>query len=296
MKKFLGVGAGLRAKHYNDVLGGGVRLDWFEALTENYLGMDGAAAGRPLQLLLKVREHFPIVLHGVSLSIGSTDPLNKKYLQRWRELIEVVEPEWVSDHLCWTGVHGNNLHDLFPLPYTEETVQHLVGRIQAVQEFLGRRILLENVSSYLEFKSSTMSEWDFVAEVARRSGCALLLDVNNIYVSSVNHTFKATNYIDAIPSEAVWQIHLAGPANHGTYLVDTHDSPVLAPVWRLYEYALQRFGAVSTMVEWDAKIPSFTRLEDEALKAKIILNRVIPANKIGVQARGRVEKNSREFL
>jgi uncharacterized protein len=239
-------------------------VDWFEVISENFM----MAGGRPLQVLEKVREHYPIVLHGVSLSIGSTDPLNRNYLNQLASLARRFEPAWISDHLCWTGVGGHNLHDLLPLPCTEEALRHVAGRIRRVQEILGRRILIENVSSYMEFADSTLSEWDFLTAVAEEADCGILLDINNIFVSAFNHRFDPLTYIDAVPIGRVIQFHLAGYSDHGAYLLDTHDHPVRAEVWSLYEYALRRFGPVSTLIEWDDNIPEFSVLAATANEAR----------------------------
>jgi uncharacterized protein (UPF0276 family) len=245
-------------------------LSWFEALTENYI--EGA---RPLSILKQIRRDYPIVLHGVSLNIGSSDPLNEEYLKKWKALVDNLEPAWVSDHLCWTGVDGENLHDLLPLPFTRSLIDHVVERIQKCQEYLGRRLVFENVSSYLTFRHSEMAEWEFVSEIARRSGSGILLDVNNVYVNSVNHGFDPHEYLAALPLEAVAQIHLAGHSRSGEILIDTHDRPVAAQVWRLYRQACRRFGRVATMVEWDADIPDFEHLKNEALTAARIQQEVL---------------------
>lgn len=267
----LGFGLGLRHQHYDDVLSGRSSASWFEVVTENYLG-DG---GRPIRMLEKIREDYPIVFHGVSLSIGSVDPLNLTYLKRLKSLEGRIQPEMVSDHLCWTGIQGENLHDLMPLPFTSETVAHVVERVKQVQDILNRRILLENVSSYISYKSSEMTEWEFLREIATRADCGLLLDLNNIYVSSVNHGFDARHFIDGIPLGRVAQIHLAGHSEHKTasgrrYLIDTHDHPVCAEVWTLYRQAIERFGSVSTMIEWDDKIPEYSVIQNELNKARKI--------------------------
>ena len=209
-------------------------------------------------------------MHGVSLSIGSTDPLNRDYLRQLKQLAVRVEPRWISDHLCWTGAHSKNMHDLLPLPYTEEAIQHVVSRVQRVQDFLGRRILLENVSSYLTYKQSTMTEWEFLREIAERADCLILFDVNNIYVSSVNHNFDPLDYLNAIPRERVQQIHLAGHRNLGTHIIDTHDEPIVDPVWELYRAAVRRFGNVSTMIERDDNIPPLEELLAELGQARHI--------------------------
>jgi uncharacterized protein (UPF0276 family) len=267
----LGFGLGLRPEHYADILDGKPAIDWFEAVTENYL----VAGGRPLHNLMRVRERFPVALHGVSLSIGSTGPLDLSYLSQVKALAARVQPVWVSDHLCWTGVNGKNLHDLLPLPYTEEALAHVVARVRAVQEILGQRILLENVSSYLGFQESRMTEWEFLTAVATQADCLLLLDVNNVYVSSVNHEFDPITYLDAIPADRVQQIHLAGHENHGDYLIDTHDQPVPDAVWSLYTEALKRFGAVPTMIERDANIPPLAELEAELRIARRLAERAV---------------------
>lgn len=266
--KYLGYGLGLRPPFMAQAMEGKLRVDWFEALTENFFGLKGEERSPARERLLKVRENYPVVLHGVSLSIGASDPLSLDYLSRLRRLAEVVKPEWISDHLCWSSHGGHNLHDLLPLKYSRDVLEHVVARIGQAQEFLGRRLLFENVSSYVSFQQDEMPEWEFVAEVAKRSGCALLLDLNNVFVSSRNHGFDAITYLNAIPVGAVCQIHLAGPAERDGYFIDTHDSPVRDEVWRLYGSALKRFGRVSTMVEWDAKIPPVELLEREIGKAR----------------------------
>ena len=267
----LGFGLGLRVEHYSSILDGTPDVDWFEAVTENYL----VPGGRPLHNLMRIRERYPVALHGVSLSIGSTTPLDLGYLAQVKALAARVQPAWVSDHLCWTGVNGKNLHDLLPLPFTEEALAHVVARVRAVQDILGRRILLENVSSYLAFAESRMTEWEFLAAVAEQSDCQILLDVNNVYVSSVNHEFDPLIYLDAMPVERVQQLHLAGHENHGDYLIDTHDAPVPDAVWSLYTEALRRFGAVSTMIERDAHIPPLAELEAELRIARRLAERTV---------------------
>ena len=263
---FLGYGLGLRTEHYNAILESKPNIDWFEALSENYM----IPGGKPLQYLDRIRENYPVVLHGVSLSIGSTAPINTDYLRDLRKLVDRVEPAWISDHLCWTGVHGQNMHDLLPLPYTEETALHVAERVGIVQDYLGRQILLENVSSYASYVDSTMTEWEFIDLIAEKADCLLLLDVNNIYVSSYNHQFDAKTFIDGIPKRRVQQIHLAGHSNQGDYIIDTHDAPVIDPVWDLYSYALSRFGAVSTMIERDDQMPELEELVQELQIARDI--------------------------
>jgi len=271
---FLGVGVGLRPKHYPHVLEqglrGGLGVDWFEALSENYM----IPGGSPPRVLDDVRARFPVVLHGVSMNLGSTDPLDENYLDRLARLIDRVSPAWVSDHLCWTGVGGRQLHDLLPLPFTEESIRHVAARILHAQERLGRRMAVENVSSYMSFARDEMPEWEFLAAVADRADCGILLDVNNIYVSARNHGFAPERYIDAIPAERVFQFHLAGHSEQGPLLIDTHDHPVKDEVWALFERAVRRFGAVSTLIEWDDRIPPFKTLEAHAARAREIIERV----------------------
>lgn len=268
---FLGFGLGLRPEHYEDVLTNKPDLDWFEILTENYL----IPGGKPLYYMDKIRELYPMVMHGVSLSLGSSDPLNQEYLQQLKTLVARVQPQWVSDHLCWTGVNGINAHDLLPIPYTWEAVHHVVSRIQQIQDFLGRPILIENVSSYLTYKQSEMSEWDFLLEIVRQAGCYILLDVNNVYVSAINHCFDPLDYIHAMPADRVAQIHLAGHSNHGDYIIDTHDAPVIQPVWDLYAQTIQHLGKVSTMIERDDNIPPLDELLAEVQQARRITASVI---------------------
>ena len=266
----LGFGVGLRAELYEDILAGEPGVDWFEAITENYLD----SAGRPRDVLERVRRDRPVALHGVSLSIGSTDPLDRRYLRRLRELVQHIEPSLVTDHLCWTGVGGRKLYDLLPLPYTEEALAHVVSRVSAVQDWLGCRILLENPSTYVAYRHSTLSEWDFLAAVAERADCGILLDVNNVYVSAHNQHFDPICYLEGVPRDRVAQFHLAGYTDMGTYLFDTHSAPVSDAVWRLYEHAVRRFGPVSTLVEWDANIPPLERLCAEAARARDIAEKV----------------------
>jgi uncharacterized protein (UPF0276 family) len=267
----LGFGLGLRVDHYDAILAERPAVDWFEVLTENYL----VPGGKPLDYLMRFRERYPLAMHGVSMSIGSTAPLDRDYLRQVKALAARVEPEWISDHLCWTGVAGRNTHDLLPLPYTEEALAHVVERVRTVQDFLGRRILLENVSSYVAFRDSRLTEWEFLSEIAERADCLILLDVNNIYVSAVNHEFKALEYLHAIPVGRVQQIHLAGHENRGDYLVDTHDHPVPDPVWELYAAAVRRFGTVSTMIERDDHIPPLAELCAELAHARALCERTL---------------------
>ncbi|MDO8518540.1 MAG: DUF692 domain-containing protein [Deltaproteobacteria bacterium] len=260
----LGFGVGLRSKHFPYIREHWPKIGWFEAVSENFMGI----GGRPLAVLDQVCERYPVVLHGVSLSIGSTDPLNRAYLKNLKNLVCRVNPAWVSDHLCWTGVDGINLHDLLPLPYTEEALRHVVRRVKKVQDFLERPLVLENVSSYLEFSDSTMTEWEFLSAVCRASGCFILLDINNIYVSSFNHNFNPLDYLHGVPKDRVVQFHLAGHSKFKTHLIDTHDHLITKKVWELYREAVKIFGDVSTLIEWDDKIPPFPTLMKEVEKAK----------------------------
>ena len=260
----LGFGLGLRTAHYEEILNSDPHVDWFELLSENYM----LPGGKPLHYLHRICERYPVVMHGVALSIGSTDPLDRDYLKRLKTLADRVRPHWISDHLCWTGVSGKNTHDLLPIPYTEEALAHIVARVSEVQDFLGQRILLENVSSYVSFKDSELSEWEFIAEVARRADCLLLLDVNNIYVSAYNHGFDAQAYLAGIPAERVQQIHLAGHSNCGEHIIDTHDADVIDPVWDLYANAIAQLGPVSTMIERDDNIPPLAQLVAELDQAR----------------------------
>ena len=262
----LGFGLGLRPTHYEAILKSKPRVDWFEALSENYM----IPGGRPLSYLMRIRERYPVVLHGVSLSIGGTDPLDRKYLKDLKALAQRVQPEWISDHLCWTGVARRNLHDLMPLPYTGEALRHVARRVREVQDFLGRRILLENVSSYVAYRDSAMTEWAFLAALTAEADCDVLLDVNNIYVSAFNHGFDAIDFLDGVPAARVRQIHLAGHDNCGDLIIDTHDAPVIGPVWKLYAEALRRFGPVPAMIERDAKIPPLGTLVRELDRARAI--------------------------
>ena len=261
-----GFGLGLRTSHYAEILAARCNVDWFEILSENYM----IPGGKPLAMLDQIRRDYPMVMHGVSMSIGSADGPSEDYLKQLKALIRRVDPLWVSDHICWTGVHGHNMHDLYPLPYTEETVAHVVRNVKRVQDYLERPLLLENVSSYVSFTSDTLTEWDFVAAIAEESDSLILLDVNNIYVSSINHGFDPRRYLEAIPAERVQQIHLAGYSDHGNYIIDTHDHPISDPVWALYADAVRRFGSVATMIERDDNIPPLAELVAELQQARDI--------------------------
>lgn len=246
-----GFGLGLRTEHYPDFLGGPQPVEWLEIISENFM----VPGGKPLVVLDQIRERYPLAMHGVSLSLGAADGLNPDYLAALKKLVQRVNPLWVSDHLCWTGVHGTNTHDLLPLPYHEQALQHVVRQIRQAQDFLERPLLIENVSSYVNFTDSTLSEWDFLRTVCEEADCLLLLDVNNIYVSAFNHGFDPLTYLHAIPPQRVQQIHLAGHTNNGDHIIDTHDHPVVDPVWELYRAACEHLGAVATMIERDDHIP-----------------------------------------
>jgi uncharacterized protein (UPF0276 family) len=260
----LGVGIGLRTVHFGEILAGKPALDWFEVLSENFMD----TGGRPLHVLERVVERYPVALHGVSLSIGSTDPLDREYLRKLKALATRTRAAWVSDHLCWTGVLGRNTHDLLPLPYDTATLRHVARRVKQVQDVLERPLVLENPSTYLAYARSSMTEWEFLTALGDATGCGLLLDVNNVYVSSFNHGFDARQYIDGIPAERVVQVHLAGHTNLGTHILDTHDGRAIAPVWKLYARLIARTGPVSTLFEWDAKIPPLAAVVKEAAKAR----------------------------
>jgi hypothetical protein len=267
----LGHGIGLRPPHYPRVLDGTARADWFEVISENFM----IRGGRPLHVLERARALSPVVLHGVSMNLGGTDPLRADHLDALAALVCRFEPAWVSEHLCWGAVARHYAHDLLPLPYTEEALRHVAGRIRRVQDRLGRRILVENVSSYVTFTASMMPEWTFLGAVAEAADCGILLDVNNVYVSAVNHGFSADEYLAGLPLGRVGQIHLAGHTDAGTHLIDTHDHPVPPPVWRLYRAAVQRFGPTATLVEWDDRIPSFDEVCAEAERARAIETEVL---------------------
>ena len=260
----LGFGIGLRSVHFDYILNNNPAIDWFEVLSENYLD----TGGRPSYVLDQVAERYPVVLHGVSLSVGSADPINFDYLAKLKALAHRIRAHWISDHLCWTGVAGLNTHDLLPMPYTSEALKHTIARVKTIQDFLERPIALENASTYLEFASSTFPESDFLAALAAEADCGILLDVNNVYVSSFNHGFDAQRYIDRIPAERVVQMHLAGHTHKGTHILDTHSDYVIDTVWNLYRYTHRRIGSVATLLEWDANIPAFDVVHNEALKAR----------------------------
>ena len=259
----LGIGVGLRTVHFGHILAQHPPVDWFEVLSENFLD----TGGRPLHVLDQVAELYPVVLHGVSMSIGSTDPLDLGYLGKLKALADRTRAHWISDHLCWTGVLGRNTHDLLPMPYTEEALRHTTGRVREVSERLERPLVLENPSSYVQFVGSTMSEWEFLSRLAEQADCGLLLDVNNVFVSAFNHGFDPLEYIAGIPADRVVQYHVAGHTNKGTHILDTHSDHALPEVWELYRLAWARTGAAATLYEWDEDIPEFEVVHAEARKA-----------------------------
>lgn len=272
-----GFGLGLRTEHYSDFLETPQAVDWLEIISDNYM----VSGGKPLAILDEIRANYPMVMHGVSMSIGSANGLNKEYLKKLKTLADRIQPMWISDHLCWTGVHGRNMHDLLPLPYTEEALQVIKRNVEQAQEVLQRPLILENVSSYVEYKASQMTEWEFLAELCKATGCRLLLDLNNIYVSAHNHGFSPTTFMKGIPIESVAQFHLAGHLDKGNHLIDTHDHPVCDGVWEIYQQALNHFGFIPTMIERDDKIPPLAdllaeldiarKIADNTLNAKIAI-------------------------
>ncbi|HZZ28666.1 MAG TPA: DUF692 domain-containing protein [Pirellulales bacterium] len=270
----LGLGVGLRSVHFSHILQHCPTVDWFEIISENFID----SQGRPRYVLEQIAERYPVVMHGVSLSIGSTDPLNFDYLAKLKRLAQEVKAGWISDHLCWTGVLGLNTHDLLPLPFNEETLRHVVQRVHTVQDYLERPLVLENPSSYVTFAASSMSEWEFLSCVAEETNCGLLLDVNNVYVSSINHDFDPAEYIGNLPYPRIVQMHLAGHASRPTHLLDTHDNHVVDPVWELYRLAHEKTGGVASLLEWDAKIPPFPVVHAEILKARQYMTANFPAS------------------
>ena len=260
----LGIGVGLRTVHFRHILSKRPPVDWFEVLSENFMDTEG----HPLWVLDQIAERYPIALHGVSMSIGSTDALDREYLRKLKALAARTRAHWVSDHLCWTGVAGRNVHDLLPMPYSEEALRHTAARVRQVNEILERPLVLENPSSYVEFASSTMTEWEFLSRLAEEADCGLLLDVNNVYVSSFNHGFDPRVYIDGVPADRVVQYHVAGHTNKGTHILDTHSDHAVAEVWELFSRSCRRTGNVATLYEWDEDIPNFDVLHAEALKAR----------------------------
>lgn len=268
----LGLGVGLRNVHFDHILSEHPTVDWFEAISENFMD----SGGRPRAVLRQIAERYPVVLHGVSMSIGSTDPLDLGYLARLRRLADEVSARWVSDHLCWTGVLGVNSHDLLPLPLNEEVLRHVVDRVLRVQDILGRPLALENPSTYVRFRNSTLGEPEFLRALCDATGCMLLLDVNNVYVSCFNAGTDPLDYLDAFPFERVVQMHLAGHQHCGTHIVDTHDRPVCAAVWAMFRIAWQRCHGAATLLEWDGEVPPFERVHAEALRARAFIDGETP--------------------
>jgi uncharacterized protein (UPF0276 family) len=266
-----GFGLGLRTEHYADFLGAPQPVDWLEIISENFM----VPGGKPLVVLDQIRERYPVAMHGVSLSLGAADGLNPNYLAELKKLVRRVNPLWVSDHLCWTGVHGTNTHDLLPLPYHEQALKHVVRQIRQVQDFLERPLLIENVSSYVGYNDSTLNEWDFLRAVCEEADCLLLLDVNNVYVSAFNHGFDPLTYLRAIPAQRVQQVHLAGHTHNGDHIIDTHDHPIVDPVWDLYRAACEHLGEVATMIERDAHIPPLPEVLAELDEARRIARSVV---------------------
>jgi len=279
-RPFLGFGLGLRTEHYQHVIDNKPDVDWFEILTENYM----VPGGKPLHNLDVIRQDYDMVMHGVSMSIGSTDPLNKDYLKDLKQLIQRVQPHWISDHLCWTSINGSNSHDLLPLPYNEDTINHIADRVRQVQDYLGQQILLENLSSYVTYNESEIQEWEFFNEIVKRADCHVLLDINNIFVSAHNHHFDPIDYIKGMDSERIMQFHLAGHSYSGDMIIDTHDHDVCDPVWALYEQALKHYGAVSTMIERDDDIPEFPVLRQELSIAEDIASKTLSHEQLIIQS------------
>ncbi len=263
-----GLGLGLRSKHFNYILEKNPKVDWFEIISENFMD----SGGRPIHILKQLAERYPIVMHGVSLSIGSTDPLNREYLTKLKRLATEIKPLWVSDHLCWTGVNGLNTHDLLPVALNEESLKHVCKRINEIQDFLQRPIVFENPSTYLTFKQSTIPEYDFLRYMTEETGCGLLLDVNNVYVSGYNNDFDAEHYIRQLPHDRIVQMHIAGHQNYGDYIIDTHDRHVIQNVWKLYNLAWKLTGGVATLLEWDSNIPEFEEYHAELMKSTQYMN------------------------
>jgi uncharacterized protein (UPF0276 family) len=264
-----GIGIGLRAPHYDHILSRKPVVDWFEIISENFM----SGGGRPLHILDQILEQYRVVQHGVSMYFGSADRPDREHLRKLKDLVKRSKTPWVSDHLCWGSVDGRYTHDLLPMPYTFEAAKITAQKIRYVRDFLEVPIAVENVSSYAEYHVSEMTEWEFLNEVVERADCGILLDVNNIYVSSQNHNFNPLTYINSVPTDRVAQIHIAGHSKFEKYILDTHDHPVLDPVWKLYDCAIQRAGHTATLLEWDDSIPSFQEVHDEALKADRFLSK-----------------------
>lgn len=290
----LGDGVGLREVHFADLMRTEPSLwgvDWFEIISENFIDNHGY----PAHVLDRVLAHRPVVMHGVSLSIGSTDPLDAVYLRKLRELAAYAKPAWISDHLCWTGINGVNSHDLLPMPLTRQSLAHVADRVHAVQDYLGRPLILENPSTYLEFRVSDIPEWEFLAVLADRTGCGLLLDVNNVFVSATNHGFDMATYVEALPADHIVQVHLAGCTDCGSHMLDTHSQPVPDRVWPLYVRVQQRTGGVATLLEWDADIPPYAELLAQLGKARAARNGALPQAVAPLAAAGNALSNPIDF-
>lgn len=274
-----GLGLGLRSKHFNHILDNNPEVDWFEIISENFMD----SGGRPKHVLRRIAERYPVVMHGVSLSIGSSDDLNFEYLTKLKALAAEINPLWISDHLCWTGINNLNSHDLLPLPLTEESLKHVCRKINQAQDFLERPLVFENPSTYLSFKQSTIDEWDFLRLMTEETDCGILLDVNNVYVSAFNNDFDAAHYIRQLPHSKIVQMHLAGHQNCGDYIIDTHDNSVAPEVWELFSLAWQLTGGAATLLEWDSRIPDFEAYHRELLRAKEFMNVLDKTRKFDVR-------------
>jgi len=289
-----GLGLGLRSRHFNYILENNPAVDWFELISENFMD----SGGRPREVLRRIAERYSVVMHGVSLSVGSTDALNVEYLKKLKKLAAEIEPLWISDHLCWTGINGLNTHDLLPLPLTEDSLKHVCRRINQVQDFLERPVVFENPSTYLTFKQSTIAEWDFLRRMTEETGCGLLLDVNNVYVSGFNNDFDAAHYIRQLPHDRIVQIHIAGHRHCGDYIIDTHDANVASGVWELFALAWQLTGGAAVLLEWDSNIPDFVDYHAELLKAKDFMDALPSKPEIRAPAESQksVVSNPLDFL
>lgn len=289
-----GLGLGLRSKHFNHILENNPQVDWFEIISENFMD----SGGRPIHVLRRIAERYPVVMHGVSLSIGSTDDLNFEYLTKLKNLAVEIEPLWISDHLCWTGINSLNSHDLLPLPLTEESLKHVCRKINQAQDFLERPLVFENPSTYLTFKQSAISEWDFLRLMTEETGCGILLDVNNVYVSAFNNDFDAAHYIEQLPHENIVQMHLAGHRNCGDYIIDTHDNFVAPEVWKLFSKAWNLTGGAAILLEWDSEIPDFDVYHAELLKAKNFMSALTENQEFDAQKEYKFEgvSNPVDFL
>jgi uncharacterized protein (UPF0276 family) len=268
-----GIGIGLRVPHYQHILSRKPVVDWFEIISENFM----VDAGRPLYVLDQILEQYRVVQHGVSMYFGSADKLNREHLKRLKNLVKRTRTPWLTDHLCWGSVDGTYTHDLLPMPYTHEAARITAQKIRQVRDFVEVPVAVENVSSYTEFHVSEMTEWEFLSEVVEKADCGILLDVNNIYVSAMNHNFNPYDYINNIPHHRVAQFHIAGHSKYRKYILDTHDHPVIDPVWKLYAHAIRLVGPTATLLEWDAHIPSFDEVHHEALKANRFIHELTPA-------------------